>query len=94
MFALNHPDFFAWYGTTVWTWTSFPATRHGQAGTLSFADGHAETWRWREPNTLTLSRRKTWYHADPPRAVDRTDRDLSRFFAVIPEQVSPGVGPR
>lgn len=30
-------------------WWDMPASRHGQGGTLSFADGHVERWRWRTP---------------------------------------------
>ena len=41
LFAMNHPNFWEWPGTTVWTWLSAPATRHGNSGTVSFADGHA-----------------------------------------------------
>ena len=29
----------------------YPADRHNRSGTLSFADGHAETWRWKDPRT-------------------------------------------
>src|ERR1041384_1776123 len=32
-------------------WPNTPASRHGNGGTLSFADGRAEQWRWREPTT-------------------------------------------
>jgi prepilin-type N-terminal cleavage/methylation domain-containing protein/prepilin-type processing-associated H-X9-DG protein len=28
-------------------WVNMPADRHGQAGVLSFADGHVESWRWK-----------------------------------------------
>ena len=28
-------------------WQNSPSVRHGNAGELSFADGHAEIWRWR-----------------------------------------------
>jgi len=27
-------------------WVSFPAERHGPACNLTFADGHADTWKW------------------------------------------------
>jgi prepilin-type processing-associated H-X9-DG protein len=87
LFAMNHPDFYEYPGTTVWTWISFPATRHGNAGTVSFADGHAEVWRWREPNTLAISREKPWYLLPPRPAVANTDRDLRQFFGAIPEKV-------
>ena len=29
----------------------YPADRHNRSGTLSFADGHADTWRWKDPRT-------------------------------------------
>jgi len=32
-------------------WFDKPADRHNQGGTLSFADGHAERWRWKIPKT-------------------------------------------
>jgi len=35
----------------VITWPNCPATRHGNGGTLSFADGRSEQWRWREATT-------------------------------------------
>ncbi len=55
----------------VWLWQNAPASRHGNGGLVSFADGHAEVWRWREPTTAKLS------------GLDRParpgDRDLQRF---------------
>ena len=30
-------------------WFDLPANRHGQGSCLSFADGHAEHWRWKAP---------------------------------------------
>ena len=30
-----------------------PATYHGNAGSLSFADGHSEIHKWRDPRTAT-----------------------------------------
>src|ERR1041385_604318 len=32
-------------------WFDKPADRHNQGGNLSFADGHAERWRWKVPKT-------------------------------------------
>lgn len=29
----------------------YPADRHEGAGTMSFADGHVEAWRWADPRT-------------------------------------------
>jgi len=34
------------------TWWDMPASRHNQAGNLSFADGHVEHWRWRVPKVF------------------------------------------
>ena len=52
-------------------WQNTPASRHGNSGQVSFADGHAEYWRWREPTTSKLT------------GLDKTtkanDRDLERF---------------
>ena len=85
LFALNHPNLWEWPGTIVWTWISSPATRHGNAGTASFADGHAELWPWKEPTTLRPPKTSPWPDFKP--AIPKTDRDLSRFFRAIPEQV-------
>jgi len=32
-------------------WWDKPADRHNQGGNISFADGHAERWRWKVPKT-------------------------------------------
>jgi prepilin-type N-terminal cleavage/methylation domain-containing protein/prepilin-type processing-associated H-X9-DG protein len=54
-------------------WQNPPSSLHGgNGGTLSFADGHAEVWRWLEPET---AKRNTW---DTP-GKKPTDRDLIRF---------------
>ena len=53
-------------------WQNLPASVHSNGGTLDFADGHAEYWRWLEPET---ARRKTW---DEP-GKKPVDRDLVRF---------------
>jgi len=36
---------------SVWEgmWFDLPASRHSQGGNLSFADGHAEHWKWKVP---------------------------------------------
>jgi prepilin-type N-terminal cleavage/methylation domain-containing protein/prepilin-type processing-associated H-X9-DG protein len=84
-FGINAPDRFNLFDTPLWTWISFPSTRHQNTGVISFADGHVEAWRWREPNTLTTSQLNDWVVVKP--AVANTDRDLGRFFQVIPEKV-------
>lgn len=84
-FGINAPNSLTLFGYSLWTWISFPATRHADSGLLSFADGHVEKWAWREANTRQIAQRNDWIVAQP--AVANTDRDLSRFFEVIPETV-------
>jgi len=52
-------------------WQNAPASRHGAGGILSFADGHAENWRWRESGTAKLKGVNNNTRAG--------DRDLERF---------------
>lgn len=33
-------------------WVNLPAERHGKQGTFSFADGHAEAWKWKWSKTF------------------------------------------
>jgi hypothetical protein len=35
------------YSATINGWFNLPAWRHGHGDTLSFADGHAQYWKWR-----------------------------------------------
>ena len=83
--GINAPDRLMLFGTPIWTWISFPATRHLNGGTFTFADGHAELWRWREPNTIRISKLNAWTVLQ--RAIPNTDRDLGRLFKAIPEKV-------
>jgi prepilin-type N-terminal cleavage/methylation domain-containing protein/prepilin-type processing-associated H-X9-DG protein len=39
--------YFAVNATTPTVWQNSPTARHGNAGVLAFADGHAERWKWR-----------------------------------------------
>ena len=84
-FGINAPDNLTLFDSALWTWISFPATRHNNAGLLSFADGHVESWRWHEANTLQLAQLNEWLVVKP--GVAGTDRDLRRFFKVVPEKV-------
>jgi prepilin-type N-terminal cleavage/methylation domain-containing protein len=56
------------------SWQNCPAIWHNQGEVLSFADAHAEHWRWFEPTTLT---------ARFPFGVVRSpvDRDFDRVLA-------------
>jgi prepilin-type N-terminal cleavage/methylation domain-containing protein/prepilin-type processing-associated H-X9-DG protein len=42
----------SWYMNNKLEWTDYPASYHGGAGGLSFADGHAEIHKWLEEVTL------------------------------------------
>lgn len=33
-------------------WVNYPASYHGQAGGITFADGHSEIKRWRDSRTM------------------------------------------
>ena len=84
-FGINAPNSLTLFNSSLWTWISFPATRHNNAGTLSFADGHVETWHWREANTVKIAQMNDWIVVQP--AVANTDRDLGRFFQTVPTKV-------
>ena len=58
------------------TWPNSPASRHGNGGALSFADGHSEAWRWLEPTTAKI--KGCW---PPPVGTSPVDRDIQRFKA-------------
>lgn len=65
-------------------WQNAPAARHNNGGVLSFADGHAELWRWLEANTARI---KT---LDAP-AVKPVDRDLQRLQKTVVDRAERGI---
>ncbi len=89
-FCLNSPGF-QLFGTAQWDWISFPATRHNNGCALSFADGHAETWRWRESRTIQISQMTpppwNWIAWPANPSSGPNDRDLGRLFQAVPEKV-------
>jgi len=65
------PDFYAvYYGAEKW-WDQ-PGLRHNEGVTLSFADGHADHWKWKDSRTKEMCRmewaeyQKTWWHKPCP----------------------------
>lgn len=61
-------------------WVNLPADRHGQSGTLSFADGHVEQWKWKWPKQF---KKKESYWKRAENAADLADlRRLQR--AILP----------
>jgi prepilin-type N-terminal cleavage/methylation domain-containing protein/prepilin-type processing-associated H-X9-DG protein len=59
-FVEEHPDsindgyFINRFGT--YEWMDLPASYHGRAGSFAFADGHAESHRWRNSGTMPAAR--------------------------------------
>ncbi len=43
-----------WWSPEVW-W-DLPANRHNQGANFSFADGHAQRWKWKVPKVVTVPR--------------------------------------
>jgi prepilin-type N-terminal cleavage/methylation domain-containing protein/prepilin-type processing-associated H-X9-DG protein len=73
-FYINQP------GNSVWV--DFVSIRHSNGGTLSFADGHAEAWHWKEARTMEIARLKGWIQGELARIP--VDRDLGRLQECIP----------
>ena len=74
-----------------WTWTSFPAN-HENGHNLSFADGHVEHSRWKDPNTLKAFKN----YVDGESA--QNNRDLAGLLQATPGwwkavAMSPGSRP-
>ena len=67
----------------VWSWIDHPALRHGNAGVFSFADGHAELWKWLEPSTRSAAKMEGYIQS--VRGVPGTDRDLIRIHETVPK---------
>lgn len=65
-------------------WGTFPASRHGRAGTLGYVDGHVELHRWLEPSTMPPVGETLGYGL----GIDGGSRDLdylwTRSFKYLP----------
>ncbi len=62
------------------SWMNSPTTRHARGATFSFADGHAEPWRWR-----VLSQEQDWW-ASPISAAGDSTADLHRLQNAVVER--------
>jgi prepilin-type N-terminal cleavage/methylation domain-containing protein/prepilin-type processing-associated H-X9-DG protein len=62
-------------------WQNAPASRHGNGGIVSFADGHAENWRWVENTAVDVT--------DVNAQTRAGDRDLEKFRLATHEPVTP-----
>ncbi|MDG1889921.1 MAG: type II secretion system protein [Verrucomicrobiota bacterium] len=65
-FAVRDPK-----GANTGFWQNAPASRHGNGGCLSFADGHAENWSWVEATATEVQGLNT--------NTRKGDRDLEKF---------------
>ena len=61
---------------TTWDWQNIPASRHGNGGVFSFADGHGELWRWLEDDTRFLKRDPSGFRRSKS---GKNNRDLRRL---------------
>ncbi len=75
-------------GENNYTYWKLPTSRHNNAGIMSFADGHAEIWRWLSPYIAQGNA-----IADSPGSIgpgfqtevgNASDRDLPRLQATFP----------
>ena len=78
-FGCNSPEW-AVYGSLT-TWISFPATRHNNGAALTFADGHAEVWHWKEAKTREIGAKTTWNVLQDSSGPN--DRDYSRLKQAV-----------
>ena len=58
------------------SWWNLPASRHARIGTMSFMDGHAESWRWRGSSVLKF--------IGYGQAAPKNDADLKRVQDTTP----------
>jgi prepilin-type N-terminal cleavage/methylation domain-containing protein/prepilin-type processing-associated H-X9-DG protein len=63
------------YPAGMWAWWNWPASRHSKGGTMSFADGHVEYWKWKDPWVLKFTAYGT--------ATSPLDRDLARVQMTV-----------
>jgi len=81
----NHPNSLLIFGTQLGTWLSFPTLRHNNGCTISFADGHVESWHFKEPRTSQISGLNVWLFMQG--RTTPNDRDLIKFWDTLPEKV-------
>jgi prepilin-type processing-associated H-X9-DG protein len=66
-------------------WRNIPASRHGNYGQLSFADGHAQKMKWLEPSTQWL--RGNAHLGGYAAHTKAFDRDLAQlYFSTYPPE--------
>ena len=74
--SIDNPSIFV-FAPPQYVWINWPSLRHNRGGTLSFADGHVEWWKWRD-GALRYNR-SYWY------PTTSGDRDLQRLQDALPQ---------
>ena len=74
--SIDDAHFLVWPNPDT-RWVNLPAGRHGQTGTLSFADGHAEKWSWQWPKRFS-PKQSYWKTVESPRDL----KDLRKMQGV------------
>ena len=46
-------------------WWDIPPIRHGDGTNLSFADGHSEYWKWKDPRTIEIGEQQQYHILSP-----------------------------
>jgi prepilin-type N-terminal cleavage/methylation domain-containing protein len=78
--SIDNANLWINHASEDWRWYDFPATRHNYGSVLSFADGHAEPWKWKSPETSRISKSARYESFASGVGVTRGDLDLSRFY--------------
>jgi prepilin-type N-terminal cleavage/methylation domain-containing protein/prepilin-type processing-associated H-X9-DG protein len=79
LFAVYNP---AWVEGSPWIWYELPTDRHNRGCTLSFADGHAQHWKWRFPKKFLSHGQRTANKQQDPEGNDL--EDLRQFINLLP----------
>ena len=70
-----------------YTIVDYPADWHNRGDNLSFADGHTETWKWRDRRTMPLHRQGT---AIPLGVASPNNPDVARIQSAATRRITQG----
>ncbi|PYJ86964.1 MAG: hypothetical protein DME22_03255 [Verrucomicrobia bacterium] len=70
-----------------YTIVDYPADWHNRGANLSFADGHTETWRWRDGRTMPAHK---FGQLLPLAVASPNNADVTRIQAAASRKVTPG----
>jgi len=70
-----------------WGWGWWVPLHHSMGTCMSFADGHAEYWKWKDPRTISYAQacQDYWQHGGnpPPEPDDPRNSDYIRFHTAV-----------